>query len=140
MLFSQWEIRNTIRREKGITLKEAADALVSELRSDLCHAVLLGQEKGASSWLRSPPARKHGVALLKLAFHDALALHHSWIPKDFLVKCIFGKHFMVEHTLSCNRGGFPRLRHNKIRDTTASLLTEVCSNVPVEPALQELND
>ena len=34
---------------------------------------------------------------------------------------------------------FPTLRHNNIRDLTASLLTEVCSNVSVEPELQELS-
>ena len=33
-------------------------------------------------------------------------------------------------------GGFPSLRHNEIRDITASLLTEVCSEVCVEPDLQ----
>ena len=117
----------------------AADALVSELPSDLRHAVLLAQEKGASSWLTSLPVREHGFALHKGAFRDALALRYGWIPKDFPVECICGKNFTVEHALSCNRGGFPTLRHNEIRDTTASLLTEVCSNVAVEPALQELN-
>ena len=32
--------------------------------------------------------------------------------------------------------GFPTLRHNEIRDITASLLKEVCSDVRVEPDLQ----
>ena len=32
--------------------------------------------------------------------------------------------------------GFPTLRHNEIRDITASLLKEVCSDVCVEPDLQ----
>lgn len=44
----------------------------------------------------------------------------------------------MDHALSCPKGGFSILRHNEIhvRDTTASLLTEVCSNVGVEPDLQ----
>ena len=42
----------------------------------------------------------------------------------------------MEHTLSCAKGGFPIIRHNKIRDLTATLLTEVCSEVSVEPELQ----
>ena len=107
MLISQWEIRSTIRREKGIILKAAADALVSELPSDLHHAILLAQEKGASSWLTSLLIHEHGFALHKGAFHDAMALCYSWIPKDFPVECTCGKHFTVEHALSCNRGGFP---------------------------------
>ena len=36
-------------------------------------------------------------------------------------------------------GGFPTIRHNEIRDITASLLTEVCSNVATEPHLQPLS-
>ena len=35
-------------------------------------------------------------------------------------------------------GGFPIIRHNEIRDITASLLTEVCHNVATEPPLQPL--
>ena len=34
------------------------------------------------------------------------------------------------------KGGFPTIRHNEIRDITASLLTEVCTEVCVEPDLQ----
>ena len=44
----------------------------------------------------------------------------------------------MEHALSCTRGGFPTLRHNEVRDLTASMLSEVCLNVSIEPALQEL--
>ena len=32
-------------------------------------------------------------------------------------------------------GGFTTIRHNEIRDLTASLLTEVCHNVAIEPCL-----
>ena len=39
---------------------------------------------------------------------------------------------------SCPRGGFPSLRHNKIRDLTARLLTEVCTDIQTEPELQEI--
>ncbi len=44
-----------------------------------------------------------------------------------------------KHALSCTKGGFPTLRHNEIRDTTASFLTEVCSKVCVEPNLQPVS-
>ena len=43
----------------------------------------------------------------------------------------------VEHALTCARGGFPTLRrHNEVRDITATLLTEACHEVCVEPDLQ----
>ena len=36
-------------------------------------------------------------------------------------------------------GGFPSIRHNELRDITATLLSEVCSNVRTEPPLQLLS-
>ncbi len=41
--------------------------------------------------------------------------------------------------MSCARGGFPSIRHNEIRDLTATLLTEVCNNVCTEPELQPVS-
>ena len=41
----------------------------------------------------------------------------------------------MEHTLSCAKG-FPSNRHNEICDLTANFLTEVCSEVCIEPVLQ----
>ena len=35
-------------------------------------------------------------------------------------------------------GGFPTIRHNEVRDITATLLSEVCHNVSIEPHLQSL--
>ena len=52
--------------------------------------------------------------------------------------CACGASFSVEHELSCPKGGFTILRHNEIRDLTANVLSEVCHNVNVEPALQPL--
>ena len=52
--------------------------------------------------------------------------------------CLCGKPLNVEHALSCPTGGFPIIRHNEIRDITASLMTEVCHSVSVEPLLQPL--
>ena len=39
----------------------------------------------------------------------------------------------------CHMGGFPTIRHNEIRDITASLLTEVCGNVAKEPQLRPIS-
>ena len=68
--------------------------------------------------------------------YDALALRYGWTPFHLPSKCECGNSFNVEHALSCRKGGFPSLRHNEIRDITASLLTEVCSEVCTEPDLQ----
>ncbi len=52
--------------------------------------------------------------------------------------CACGNKFDVNHATICPKGGFPMLRHNKIRDLTANLLTEICNDVEVEPKLQVL--
>jgi len=46
----------------------------------------------------------------------------------------------VDHVLSCPKGEVPSLCHNDIRDLTASLLTEVCTQVIVEPELQPVSN
>ena len=53
--------------------------------------------------------------------------------------CTCGMSFSIDHTMTCNLGGFPTIRHNEIQDHTASLLSEVCHNVAIEPHLQPLN-
>ena len=45
----------------------------------------------------------------------------------------------MEHSLSCSKGDFPTLRHNEVRDFTASLMSEVCPGVSIEPGLQQRN-
>ena len=44
--------------------------------------------------------------------------------------------FVANH--SCPRGGFPSIRHNELRDLTASLLKEICHGVATEPTLQPI--
>ena len=78
----------------------------------------------ASCWLCALPLHKHGFALHKSAFRDALALQYGWSPIDLPTSCSCGKGLSVEHALSCSRESFPTLRHNEIRDLTAVLLTE----------------
>ena len=53
--------------------------------------------------------------------------------------CNCGMSFSVDHAMTCNLGGFPTIRYNEIRDLTASLLSEVCHNVAIEPHLQLRN-
>ncbi len=40
--------------------------------------------------------------------------------------------------MSCPKGALPSIRHDRVRDMTAQLLTEVCPNVAVEPTHQPL--
>lgn len=91
----------------------------------------LAQEKGASSWLTAFPIREFSFCLHKSAFSDALAVRYGWPPKKTPTKCTCGKSFTVEHALLCQRGRLSIIRHNEIRDLTASPLTKVCHDMKV---------
>ena len=62
---------------------------------------------------------------------SGMAGNHQTFPANVpvVLPSVLTMHFVV---------GFPTHRHNKIRDFTASVLTEVCHDVCTEPPLQEL--
>ena len=107
--------------------------------STLQLALDLAVERGTSTWLTAFPLDEYGFALHKSAFQDALALHYGWLPLHAPTHCACGTSFSVEHALSCPKVGLPSIRHNEIRDLTATLLTEVCSQVATEPELQPVS-
>ena len=119
--------------------KQMALSLQSSLPPVLQRAMTRVQERGASSWLTALPISEFGFALHKSAFRDALALRYGWQPLNVPTTCSCGKSFTIDHVLSCAKGGFPSIRHNEIRDVTATLLSEVCHVVSTEPHLQPLN-
>jgi len=82
---------------------------------------------------------EHGFVLHKLAFHDVLALQYGSLLGRVPLHCTCGTRFSVDHALSCPKGDLPTLCHNEIRDLSATLLTEVCHQVQVEPELQPVS-
>ena len=98
----------------------------------------LTKECGSSSWLSVLPLLEQGFHLHKREFRDALSLRYGWSLSNTPQLCICIKAFTVNNAMVCHLGGFPMIRHNEIRDLTASLLTEVCPNVAIEPRLQPL--
>ena len=119
---------------------KAAKFIQAQLPNSLKQAVTLIQEPGASStWLTTLPIQEHGFSLHKGAFRDALALRYGWTPANLLAHCACGNKLTVEHAFSCAKGGFPSIRHNEIKDITATLLTEVC-HVSIEPDLQPISN
>ena len=99
----------------------------------------LAKERGASSWFSVLSLSEQGFHLHKGEFRDALCLRYGWSVSNTPCLCNCGKAFTIDHAMVCHMGGFPTIRHNEIRDMTASLLTEVCPNVAIEPHLQPLS-
>ena len=109
-----------------------------KLPEPLQRARKLASKKGASSWLTALPLQHHGFDIHKGAFRDALSLRYGWALERLPSHCVCGKPFNADHALNCPTGGFPTVHHNEVRDLLASLLTEVGSDVAVEPPLQPI--
>ena len=67
-----------------------------------------------------------------------IRIRYGWELERLPEKCACGSNFNLQHALSCKKGGFISIRHNQIRNITASLLKETCKDVRVEPTLQQL--
>ena len=80
-----------------------------------------------------------GYDLNKEQFWDGLRIRYNWELRKLPSHFACGNKFNLTHALSCKKGGFVSLRHNEIRDITALLLDEVCTDVRKEPMLLELN-
>ena len=135
----QQSIKSSLRTERRKRQEEAAAELKTRLPQHLQRAAELASEKGAYSWVTALPFAAHGFALHKSAFRDALCLRYNWTPADLPRVCVCGAVFTTDHALSCPTGGVTIIRHNEVRDLTASLLTEVCHDVCIEPRLQPLS-
>uniref|UniRef100_A0A1X7VBQ3 Uncharacterized protein n=1 Tax=Amphimedon queenslandica TaxID=400682 RepID=A0A1X7VBQ3_AMPQE len=65
-------------------------------------------------------------------------LQYEWNIRDAPSDCTCGQCFSLNHDLSCFVRGFPSICHNEACDITATLLSDVFSNVEAEPHLQPL--
>jgi len=97
-------------------------------------------ERGVSSSLSALPLKKyHGFALHKGEFIDAICSYYGFTLSLLPSNCVCGKDFTLSHALRCTHGAFPIIRHNEVRDLTASLMTEVYHDVQEEPHLHTLS-
>ena len=76
--------------------------------------------------------------LNKREFRDAIKLRYDWEIADLPVMCTCGDLFTVDHAMVCRHGGLIIQRHSEIRDLEAEMLRMVCTDVEIEPVLQEI--
>ena len=77
--------------------------------------------------LSALPIVEHRFSLHRQAFQDALNVCYGWEPTRLPSHCTRGAQFNTTHAFSCLREAF----NDQIRDVTAQLISEVCSNVEV---------
>ena len=99
----------------------------------------INQEPGASSWISSLPLEDEGYVLNKQLFWDLIHIRYGWELTRLPENCVSAVKFGLQHALSCKKCGFVTIRHDQVRNITATLLNEICNNVPIEPQLQSLS-
>ena len=135
------EVKHVIQAIKSEKLENQQAALeeVNNLVNDRMKRILkLSQEKGAGSWLTTSPVKSLGFGLNKQEFKDAICLRYGWRVPHTPSHCQCGSKNDTDHALSCKKGGYIIMRHNRIRDLEAELMREVCTDVRVEPPLLPL--
>ena len=134
------DVVNQMKREalnqKSEALKQKSNLIDQSVPADVHRNLLQAREQGASSWLSALPLEKHGFALNKSEFRDAIALRYNRHIDNLPSLCVCGTRFDVSHAMNCKRGGFINARHDAIRDFETSLLSKVCTDVESEPHLQ----
>ena len=72
----------------------------------------------------------------KQEFRDSVSLRYGWNIPDTPSFCQCGKENDLDHPLICKKGRYVTMRHDRIRDREANLMSEAgCFNVQTAPAL-----
>ena len=130
---------NSIKTEKDKKNAEKLNYVKGTLNPHQLKLLEAICEKGASNWLTTMPIKEYGFYLNKQTFWDSVHLRYGIQLKRLPLQCACGSNFSVDHALTCKTGGFISIRHNDVRDFTANVLDEVCSDVRVEPLLVPLS-
>ncbi len=124
-----------LKTAKEESLQQKLKEIMAKVDGDLAKALTNAQEKGAGVWLTALPLASLGYTLNKEEFRDSIRLRYGWHIPNIPAYCVCGERNDINHTLTCKTGGYVIFRHNKIRDTNAEFLKQVCYDVQVEPEL-----
>ena len=131
--------QQAVRKERVQECEERAERIRESAQPRIQRILDVASEKGSSVWLTALPLKEQGFNLNKREFRDAVKLRYDWPIDDIPYICVCGDTFTVDHAMICKRGGFVIMRHNELRDLEAELLNIVCSDVQVEPVLQDIS-
>jgi hypothetical protein len=135
----QQAVKSAILKETDIKQQERTNEVVGALTPNLQRAVMIAQEKGASSFLSTLPLERYGFTLSKSEFRDAVFLRYMWPLPNLPSRCVCGKSFTIDHAQMCHMGGFINMRHDAIRDILAAEMRDIFRDVEIEPLLTPLS-
>ena len=86
------------------------------------------------------PLQDLGFNLNKREFRDAIKLRYDWPVEEIPSTCACGEAFTVDHSMIWKTiGGCITQHYNELRDVEAEFLSVVCSDVEIEPVLQDIS-
>ena len=133
------EARKKISSDRQQAQRTKLSTLANSFPVPKWRKIQAAQETGASNWLTSLPIKSKGFSLNKQEFVDAVAMRYDWPVEGLPITCVCGEPYNVDHSRICKRGGFICIRHDEVRDLTASMLRETCQDVTIEPKLLPLD-
>ena len=107
--------RRDVLNRKSEQLKLKSESTDQAVSADLKRNLQQAREQGASSWLSALPLEKHGFALNKAEFRDAIALRYNRHINNLPSFCVCGSRFDVTHAMNCKRGGFGMIQSETLR-------------------------
>ena len=122
-------IKRKIKSQKQQKHQAKSENITLYLTEEQIRLNNLNQEHGSSSWLTTNPLSEEGYGLTKQLFWDLIRIYYEWTLTRLPAYCECGERFDLQQALSCKKCGFVSLRHNLVRNTTSSLLSEVYKDV-----------
>ena len=122
VVYQQILLKQDVVADKRRLDMDAVSSMRESLLEDLWRRMDLAFEKGASVWLSCLPIAEYGFCSHKRAFADPLSLRYGWSPTNTPLNCAYGG-------VSIYKAWW-----NLWLDS--SILSEVCSDIKVEPDLQ----
>ena len=139
--YDKERVEQNIKRMKGEKdkrLEEEMKYIIEAIDNKTKRNIELAQEKGAGAWLTTIPVKSLGFTLNKQEFRDSICLRYGWRVPNTPTYCQCEEKNSIDHALSCKKGGYVIMRHNRIRDLEAELMREICNDVKIEPELLPL--
>ena len=129
-----------VRSERLNELEHRAKRIMEMEPRKTQRALDLAAEKASSVWwLTVLPLQDLGFNLNKREFRDSVKLRYYWPVEDIPSTRACGETFTIDQSMICKLGGFITQRHNELRDLEAEFLSMVCSDVEIEPVLQDIS-
>ena len=125
-------IKKKIKWDRQEYNQQKLTDIKSRLTSQQCRLNDINTEQGTSTWLTTLPIEE-GYMLDKQEFWDLVNIRCGRPFPRTPRTCLCGNNFNIEHALTCKKGEFITLCHNRLSNITVTLLKEVCHDVRIEP-------